>query len=228
MADTHKLSAVARDKGGKGAARAARRAGLVPAVIYGDKKPPEMINVPLRDVAKLHNTGTFMSQLLEINVDGKATRVIPRDIQLDPVRDFVIHADFLRLGKGATINVEVPVHFSNEEESPGLKAGGVLNIVRHEVELSCPAESIPETIEIDLTGLEMGASIHISHVKLQDGVTPTISDRDFTIATIAAPAAVVSEASEAEAEEGAEGAEATGEEGEAKEGEEKKDEGGDS
>ena len=201
MAELKTLSADVRDRGGKGAARTLRREGRVPAVIYGDKKSPEMISVLSRDVTKLYNTGTFMSHLLDIEVGNKKTRVIPRDVQLDPVRDFVIHVDFLRIGAHATLDVDVPVHFLNEEASPGLKAGGVLNIVRHEIELSCPAESIPEAIEIDLTGFEMGDSIHISHVKLPAGVKPTITDRDFTIATIAAPAAVVSEAaSEGEAE----------------------------
>lgn len=224
MAEAQTLSAMARDKGGKGAARAIRRDGLVPAVIYGDKKTPELVSVALREVTKLYQTGTFMSHLLDIEVNGKKTRVIPRDVQLDPVRDFVIHVDFLRLGKGATINVDVPVYFLNEEASPGLKAGGVLNIVRHEVELSCPADSIPESIDIDLTGLEMGDAIHISHVKLPAGVKPVIADRDFTIATIATPAAVIS----AEAEAGAaEAGETVAEGAEKKEGGEEKKEGGD-
>ena len=187
MAENTSLTAQARDRAGKGVARALRREGRVPAVVYGDKKSPDLISLGYNEVMRLWNKGTFMSHLVDLEVDGKVQRVIPRDVQLDPVRDFVIHVDFLRLGKGATIAVEVPVHFNNEEESPGMKRGGALNVVRHEVELNCPAESIPESIEVDLTGVDVGDSIHISAVKLPDGVTPTITDRDFTIATIIAP-----------------------------------------
>ncbi|MGK2740404.1 50S ribosomal protein L25/general stress protein Ctc [Tepidicaulis sp. LMO-SS28] len=210
MAEVRTLEAAARERAGKGAARAVRREGRIPAVIYGDKQAPELISLPKNEIERLWNTGTFMSHLVDIEVNGKKERAIPRDVQLDPVLDFVVHIDFLRLGKDATIDVEVPVHFVNEEASPGLKRGGVLNIVRHDVELSCPAEEIPEFIEIDVTGLEIGDSIHISSVKLAKGVKPTITDRDFTIATIAAPAGLVS--SEAEAEEG-EGGEEEKEEG---------------
>ncbi len=187
MAENTKLTAQARDRAGKGVARALRREGRVPAVVYGDKKSPDLISLGYNEVMRLWNKGTFMSHLVDLEVDGKVQRTIPRDVQLDPVRDFVIHIDFLRLGKGATIAVEVPVHFINEEESPGMKRGGALNVVRHEVELNCPAESIPESIEIDLTGVDIGDSIHISAVQLPQGVTPTITDRDFTIATIIAP-----------------------------------------
>lgn len=218
MAEKTTLTAQARDRAGKGVARALRREGRVPAVIYGDKKSADLVSLAYNEVIRLWNRGTFMSSLLDLEVDGKSQRVIPRDVQLDPVRDFIIHVDFLRLGKGSTIAVEVPVHFLNEEESPGLKRGGVLNVVRHEVELSCPAESIPDAIEIDLTGLDIGDSVHISAVKLPEGVTPTITDRDFTIATVAAPASLVSE----EAAEEGEG------EGEAEEATEAEAEGGDS
>ena len=204
MAETLKLEARSREKTSKGAVRSLRREGRVPAVIYGDKKSPLLIDVSYKDVTKLYNTGTFMSHTLDIEVDGKKEHVIPRDVQLEPVRDFILHVDFLRLGKNATITVAIPVHFTNEEASPGLKEGGVLNVVRHEVDLVCPASAIPESIEIDLTGYQMGDSIHISSVKLPAKVEPAISDRDFTIATIAMPAAVQS----AEAEEAAEAAEA--------------------
>ena len=211
MAENTKLTAQARDRAGKGVARALRREGRVPAVVYGDKKSPDLISLGYNEVMQLWNKGSFMSNLVDLDIDGKSQRVLPRDVQLDPVRDFVIHVDFLRLGKGATIAVEVPVHFTNEEESPGIKRGGVLNIVRHDVELNCPAESIPSSIEIDLTGTDIGDSIHISSVKLPAGVTPTITDRDFTIATLAAPAALVSdEAAAGEGEE--EGEEAATEE----------------
>ncbi|MAN62402.1 MAG: 50S ribosomal protein L25/general stress protein Ctc [Parvibaculum sp.] len=203
MADNTQLTAQARDRAGKGVARALRREGRVPAVVYGDKKSPDLISLSHNEVTKLWNRGTFMSSLLDLEVDGKTQRVIPRDVQLDPVKDFVTHVDFLRLGKGATIAVEVPVNFVNDEESPGIKRGGILNIVRHEVELNCPAESIPESIEVDLTGTDIGDSIHISAITLPDGVTPAITDRDFTVATIAAPAALVSD--EQAAEEGEEG-----------------------
>lgn len=203
MADNTQLTAQARDRAGKGVARALRREGRVPAVVYGDKKSPDLISLSHNEVTKLWNRGTFMSSLLDLEIDGKTQRVIPRDVQLDPVKDFVTHVDFLRLGKGATIAVEVPVNFVNDEESPGIKRGGILNIVRHEVELNCPAESIPESIEVDLTGTDIGDSIHISAITLPDGVTPAITDRDFTVATIAAPAALVSD--EQAAEEGEEG-----------------------
>ncbi len=203
MAESITLKAEARSKGSKGAVRSLRLEGRVPAVIYGDKKSPELISVNYKDVNALYQTGTFTSHLLDIDIGGKKERVIPRDVQREPVRDFIIHVDFLRLGKNATITVDVPVHFINHEASPGLKAGGVLNIVRHEIELACPAESIPELIEVDLTGYEMGSSIHISSVKLPAGVKPTIADRDFTVATVAAPAAVVSAEQAATPAEGA-------------------------
>ena len=211
MAESQTLKAEAREKGSKGAVRSLRRQGRVPAVIYGDKKSPELITVSYKDVTALYQTGTFMSHTLDVEVGGKTERVIPRDVQFEPVRDFIIHVDFLRLGKNATIVVDVPVHFHNHEASPGIKGGGVLNIVRHEIELSCPADGIPEQIDIDLKGYEMGDSIHISAVSLPSNVKPTITDRDFTIATIAAPAAVVSADNEAKAEEKAEAKEESSE-----------------
>ena len=209
MSDQLELAAETREQVGKGASRLLRREGRVPAVIYGDKKSPELITVSYKDVTALYQTGTFMSHTLDVEIGGKTERVIPRDVQFEPVRDFIIHVDFLRLGKNATIVVDVPVHFHNHEASPGLKAGGVLNIVRHEIELTCPADAIPEQIDIDLKGYAMGDSIHISAVKLPAKVKPTITDRDFTIATIAAPAAVVSADNEAKAEEKAEAKESS-------------------
>ncbi|MEQ9518075.1 MAG: 50S ribosomal protein L25/general stress protein Ctc [Parvibaculum sp.] len=187
MADIIQLTAQARDRAGKGVARALRREGRVPAVIYGDKKTPDLISVDYHKINNLWNKGAFTSHLLDVEVDGKVQRVIPRDVQLDPVKDFVQHVDFLRIAKGSTIVVEVQVHFFNEEASPGIKRGGALNVVRHEVELSCPADAIPESIDVDLTGVDVGDSVHISAVKLPAGVTPTITDRDFTLATIIAP-----------------------------------------
>jgi len=194
MAQTMALTAERRARAGKGAARAARREGKVPAVIYGDKKEPTLINVDLRAVSKLWGTGHFTSTLLDLDVEGKTTRVIARDVQLDPVRDGIVHVDFLRLGKGAMIDVMIPVTFVNEDAAPGIaKRKGVLNVVRHEVELLCPATAIPDEIVIDLTGKEIGDSIHISEVTLPEGTRPTISDRDFTIATIAAPTVALAE-----------------------------------
>ncbi len=188
MADIIELEAAVRERVGKGAARQARREGRVPAVIYGDKKSPEPISLPYKTVYQQVQTGTFLNTLFTLNVNGNKTRVIPRDVQFDPVRDFPMHVDFLRLGENATITVEVTVNFLNEEECPGLKGGGVLNIVRYAIEISCPADAIPETIDADLTGLELGDSLHISAITLPENVVPTITDRDFTVATIAAPA----------------------------------------
>ena len=180
------LSARARDRAGKGSARAARREGLVPAVIYGDKKDPFTIVVTLRDLEKLLKPG-FFSHLIDIEVAGEKHRVLPRDLQQHPVSDRALHVDFLRVSATSELTVEVPVEFINDEASPGLRRGGVLNVVRHDVEVYCLADNIPEKITIDLTGLQIGDSVHISAVKLPDGVRPTIEDRDFTIATIAAP-----------------------------------------
>jgi len=217
MAENTNLTAQARDRAGKGVARALRREGRVPAVVYGDKKSPDLISLGYNEVMRLWNKGNFMSHLIDLDIGGKVQRVIPRDVQLDPVRDFVIHVDFLRLGKGATIAVEVPVHFINEEESPGMKRGGALNVVRHEVELNCPAESIPESIEVDLTGIDVGDSIHISAIQLPGGVTPTITDRDFTIATIIAPKTAEEEEPVADEEAATEEAPAEGDESESNE-----------
>jgi large subunit ribosomal protein L25 len=193
MSKIIKLQATARGGAGKGAARAVRREGRVPGVVYGDKKEPQNISFAYNELQPHVNTGRFMSTLVDLEVDGTVVRAIPRDIQFEPVRDFISHVDFLRLGKGARIHVEIPVHFKNHLDSPGIKKGGVLNIVRHEIDLYCPADFIPDEILIDLTGLEIGQSIHISAVKLPDNVTPAIRERDFTIATIAAPAGLKEE-----------------------------------
>ncbi|MGI9380379.1 MAG: 50S ribosomal protein L25/general stress protein Ctc [Methyloligellaceae bacterium] len=223
MAEIAEIKATSREKTGKGAARAARREGLVPAVIYGEKQPPVPINVDYKTVWTHLQSGQFLSTVYMIDVGGEKTRVIPRDIHLHPVRDFPMHVDFLRLGKDARITVSVPVVFENEELSPGLKRGGVLNVVRYDIEVSCPADAIPTSLTVNLEGLEIGDSIHFSAITLPEGVTATITDRDFTVVTIAG--AVASEEEE-EAEEGEEGAEAAeGEAGEeAAEGEESKDE----
>ncbi len=210
MAQTSVLKAEARDRGGKGAARAVRREDKVPAVIYGDKKPPMLISLPQRETTRRLHAGGFLTHLVEIEVGGEKIRAIPKDYQLDPVRDFLIHVDFLRVGVGARLTIAVPVHFKNHLESPGLKRGGVLNVVRHSIDMIVPADAIPEFVEVDLTGLDIGDSVHISSIALPEGVAPTIKGRDFTVATIAGAAAVLPEAAEgaasATAAEGAEGA----------------------
>lgn len=193
MSKIIKLKATARGRAGKGAARAVRREGRIPGVVYGDKKEPQNISFAYNELLPHVNTGRFMSTLVELEVDGAVVRAIPRDVQFEPVRDFITHVDFLRLGKGARIHVEVPVHFKNHLESPGIKKGGVLNIVSHEIELYCPADSIPDEIVIDLTGLEIGQSVHISAITLPENVTPAARERDATIATIAAPAGLKEE-----------------------------------
>jgi large subunit ribosomal protein L25 len=170
-------------------------------VIYGGKTEPQLVSFVYNELWKHVETGRFLSTLVDLDVAGEKVRTIPRDVQFDPVRDRVIHVDFLRLGAGQRISVEVPVHFSNHEASPGLKRGGVLNIVRHEVEFYCPADAIPDQIEIDLAGREIGDSIHISAIKLPPNVTPVIADRDFTIATIAGAGAAEAEPAAAAAAE---------------------------
>ncbi|NGN41349.1 50S ribosomal protein L25/general stress protein Ctc [Mesorhizobium sp. CGMCC 1.15528] len=197
--DTYELKAEAREQVGKGSARAVRRNGKVPAVIYGDKQPPLAIALSYKDIYYKIHGGGFKTTIATIDLDGKKIQVLPKDYQLDPVRDFPMHVDFLRVGKNTEVNVNVPVHFTNEEKSPGIKRGGVLNIVRHDVEFHCPANAIPEFIEVDLTGLDIGDSVHISAIKLPKDVKPVISDRDFTIATVAAPAGLKSEDNAAEA-----------------------------
>jgi large subunit ribosomal protein L25 len=212
MAETTELKAWARQRSGKGGARSERREGRIPGILYGDKREPETIAVDYRAISQELLTGHFQSTIFTLNVEGTKTRVIPRAVQLDPVRDFPIHVDFLRLSKDALVTVDVPVRFLNEAASPGLKRGGVLNIVRHEIPVRCPADAIPDHFDVDLTGLEIGNSIHISAITLPPGVRPTITERDFTVATIVGraaeePAPGAPAAAEAE-EPGAEGAEA--------------------
>ena len=190
MSDLLTLSAEQREKAGKGASRALRREGRVPAVIYGNKEEPATIHVEERELNKLLGTGHFMNSLIMVDIDGKAVRTLPKDVAFHPVTDRPLHVDFLRLSKDATVDVSVPVLFVNEEASPGLKRGGVLNVVRHELELVCDAARIPDEIEIDVTGLEVGDSIHISSVKLPKGSESAITDRDYTIATVVAPSAL--------------------------------------
>ncbi len=225
MANVTTLGAEVRQRAGKGAARQTRRDGRVPAVIYGDRQDPVMISIdPLELDKQLRGPG-FFARVFEVIVSGEKHQVLARDLQVDPVSDRPIHVDFMRFSATTRLNVDVEIVFENEAESPGLKRGGVLNVVRHTVELSCAADSIPESLSIDLTGLDIGDSIHASVLSLPEGVELTITDRDFTIATIAAPTIMEEpEAVAAEGEEDAEGVEgeeaAEGEE--AKEGEETK------
>ncbi len=208
MSEIYELRAEVRERVGKGAARAVRRQDRIPAVIYGDKKPPIPISLPQREMTQRLHAGGFLTHIAMIDVDGEKIRVIPRDYQLDPVRDHLVHVDFLRVGEGARLTLEIPVHFINEHASPGIKRGGALNIVRHTIELRVPVDAIPEAIEVDLTGLDIGDSLHISAVTLPEGVTPTITERDFTIATIAGhgqAAAAEDAAAAAEAEAGGAG-----------------------
>ncbi len=193
MSDTLHLPAEARERAGKGASRELRRNGRVPAVIYGGNEEPLAIHVEEKLLRKQLGTGHFLNSIVEIEIGGKTVRTLPKDVAFHPVTDRPLHADFLRLSANATVHVEVPVVFVNEAASPGLKRGGVLNIVRHELELVCEADKIPDDIQIDVTGLEVGASIHISHVSLPAGAKSAITDRDFTIATIVAPSGLRSE-----------------------------------
>jgi large subunit ribosomal protein L25 len=199
MAQIAELKAQARSGVGKGAARAVRRQGLIPAVIYGDKKAPLPVSLSYKEAMKRIYAGGFLSHIITLDVDGEKHQVIPRDYQLDPVSDKAMHVDFLRVGAGTRLDVEVHVAFVNEGQSPGLKRGGTLNIVRHTVELSCPADAIPEEVRVDLTGLEIGDSVHIDAVSLPEGVRPTITDRNFTIVTIVAPSGMRSEGGDAAA-----------------------------
>jgi len=210
MSDQLTLSAEARERAGKGASRAMRRDGRVPAVIYGDKKDPEPIHLEERELVKMLQTGHFMNSLVSLNIGKDKTNALPKDIQFHPVTDRPMHVDFLRIGKGTSVTLAIPVNFVNEEESPGLKRGGVLNIVRHELELTCPADDIPSEITVQLDGLEVGDSIHISQIELPEGVVSAIDDRDFTIAGVVAPSALKRDDAETEDEEGEEGEEEVG------------------
>ncbi len=205
MAEISIIAAQRRERAGKGPARAARRAGRVPGVIYGSKKDPAMVTLDPRELDRELQAGGFLATIYDIQIEKDKERVLPRDVQFDPVTDRPIHVDFLRVSATSSVTVQVPVNFLNEEESPGLKRGGLLNVVRHEIEMSCRADAIPSSIEVDLTGLDIGDSVHISMISLPAGVAPTITDRDFTVATVAAPTVVQEEEeAEAEAEEGAE------------------------
>ena len=192
MRQIESLSAEPRQGTGKGHAFRAREQGLVPAVVYGGEGEPVNVQVPRRDLERHIEKGGFLTTLFMLDVAGQKTRVIPRAVQLHPVSDRPVHADFLRLPEGASVRIAIPVRFRGQENSPGLKRGGVLNIVRHEVELICPGESIPEYLEGDLSGLEIHGTLHISAIKLPDGVrVAKTREADLTIASIVAPTSVI-------------------------------------
>src|SRR3954469_13657689 len=199
MSDQLTLPAEARDRAGKGASRALRRDGRVPAVVYGEKKDALSIHVEEKVLTKMLHTGHFMNSVVMIDVGGKATRTLPKAVAFHPVSSRPIHVDFLRISEHTKVHVNVPVRFDNEEASPGLKRGGVLNVVSHELELVCDAASIPNEIHIPLDGLDIGDSVHIGQVRLPEGVTPSNTDEDFTVATIVAPSAMKAEEEEAAA-----------------------------
>jgi large subunit ribosomal protein L25 len=193
MSEQLTLPAEQRERAGKGASRALRRDGRVPAVIYGDKKTPLSVHVDEKSLAKMLSNGHFMNTIVMIDAGGKSHRTLPKDVQFHPVSSRPIHVDFLRIGEHSTVTVAIPVRFDNEEASPGLKRGGVLNVVQHEIELICDASEIPDELHVDLTGLDIGDSIHISNVTLPKGAKAAIDDRDFTVATLVAPSAMKSE-----------------------------------
>jgi large subunit ribosomal protein L25 len=202
MSEAKQLTAMARDRVGKGAARAVRRQGHVPAVIYGAGEPAEPIALDFNQTRQLIFGGGFLTTVFDIDVGGRTLRAIPRDYQLDPVKDFPLHVDFMRLAEGQTVTVEVPVHFVNQDDSPGLRRGGTLNIVRHTVELTVPADAIPDALDADVGALDINDALHISAITLPEGAQLTITDRDFTVVTIAVPAGFKEdeEAAEPEAE----------------------------
>jgi large subunit ribosomal protein L25 len=193
MSKSYELKAEARVLAGKGSARAVRRNGRVPAVIYGDKQAPISISLDYKEIFYKIHGGGFLHTVATIDVDGQKIRVLPKDYQLDPVKDFPTHVDFLRVSANSRIKVEIPVHFINQDISVGLKRGGILNIVRHEVEFMCPVDAIPDFITVDLASVDIGQSVHISAVAVPEGLKATI-DRDFTVATIVSPGGALEEA----------------------------------
>lgn len=208
MSDQLTLSAETRERVGKGASRALRREGRVPAVIYGDKKDPVSIHVNERELMKLLMTGHFMNSVIMIEGIGKtAIRTLPKDVTFDVVSDRPVHVDFLRISEHAKVTVAVPVVFVDEDDAPGIRRGGVLNIVRHELELVCDAASIPDHVDVSLKGMDVGESLHISAVTLPKGTESAITDRDFTIATLVAPSALKSAEGDNETQAGEEAAE---------------------
>ena len=224
------LDASNRNTTTKGQLNSLRKNDRVPAIIYGGKEENQKISLSKKEVKFLIDQENFLSKIISINIDGKQINVLPRDVNYDPITDNPIHIDFLRIVKGAKVIIEIPVKFINNDKSPGLKRGGVLNIVRRNVELNCPSETIPDELVVDLEGLEIGTSIKISSVKLPENVKPTIQGRDFVIATVAAPTVFKEPEKPAEADategteatEGAEGTEVKATEGDEKTTDDKK------
>ena len=227
------IQATIRETKTKGQVNDLRNTGNVPGIVYGGELPNEKISITTKELKNLINNENFLSNVISINLDGKEQKVLTRNISFDTVTDEPIHFDLMRIVKGGKIILEIPVKFLNNELSPGLKRGGVLNIVRRKVELKCPAENIPTELVVDLEGLEIGTSIKISSINLPENVTPTIQGRDFVIATVAAPTVVKepekpAETAEGEAAEGAEaaaeGSEKTSSDGDKADGEKSKEE----
>jgi large subunit ribosomal protein L25 len=211
MSEQLTLPAETRDRAGKGASRELRNSGRVPAVIYGANQKPLSIHVEEKLLAKMLSTGHFMNTVVMVDAGGSQTRTLPKDVQFHPVTSRPVHVDFLRISEHSKVSVNVPVRFTDEEESPGISRGAVLNIVRHDLELSCDAAEIPDDIVVSLKGLDVGDSIHISAVQLPKGVESTITDRDFTIATIVAPSALKSDEGDTTVAEGESEGEGQGE-----------------
>ena len=201
------LKAIKRESTSSGSNNKLRSEGLIPAILYGGENPNQNISIKLKEIKSIINSDTFLSKVLELEIEGKKEKVIPRDVAFNVVSEEPIHIDFMRIVSGKKIILEIPVKFINHPESPGLKRGGVLNIVRRKVELRCPAENIPNEIVVDLTGTDIGTSIKISSVKLDSNVVPTITDRDFVIATVASPTVIKEPEKPAEGDAAAEGAE---------------------
>ncbi len=193
MAQIQELKVETRDGTGKGPAFQARLKGLIPAVVYGGSGKPENVAVDFRTLERQIEKGHFLTTLVTLDVGGKKMRAIPREVQLDPVSDRPVHVDFMRLTEGSTVRLEIPVHFNGQDVSPGIKKGGVLNIVRHSIGLICPADKIPHTIEVDVSKLDINETIHIKALTLPDGVKPIIRGRDFTVCSIVAPTSVIEE-----------------------------------
>jgi large subunit ribosomal protein L25 len=199
MPEIISLAAEARPRAGKGASRATRRGGRIPAIVYGDNKEPVLVSLDPRELTRALSKPGFRATLVDVNVDGTTHRTLPRDVQYHPVTDAPLHVDFMRIGAGAQVTVAVPVVFINHERSVGLRRGGILNVVRHGIEVVCPVDAIPDRLVVDLTGLDIHDSIHIHSVEVPEGVRTVIQDRDFTIASIATSSAVREEAAAAAA-----------------------------
>ena len=199
MPEITTLSAELRASAGRGAARATRRSGRVPGIIYGDNKDPVLISLEPRELSRALANRSFFATLVDVTVDGTVHRTLPREVQHHPATDAPLHVDFMRVGGNTQVTVTVPVIFTNPEMSPGIRRGGILNIVRHGIELSCPVDKIPDQLIVELNGLEIGDSVHISRIAMPDGCRPTITDRDFTIASIASSSAIREEAAAAAA-----------------------------